>query len=277
MKRVSILLLCTLALSILTVDLFAQVDDEQPRDGAYDEISMDEREILPYDHIREADVFWKKRIWRVIDTREKMNLNFKYPKQYLINIIRDHAIEGTITVYDAIDDEFTSKLTPEEVAQAGVGSKDTIRVIDPITLEEKVEITDPEFDPNKVKKFRIKEDWIFDEETSTMVVRIIGFAPVMEVIDENGNLRGDRVLFWAYYPELRPILAKYQVFNTKNDASSISWEDLLEMRLFSSYIYKESNVYDRRIQDYTTGVDALLESDRVKQEIFEFEHDLWSY
>lgn len=257
--------------------LIAQPTDTEVRDAAYDKITIAERQIIPYDHIREADVFWSKRVWRTIDVKEKMNLPFKYPKLYLVNILRDHAIEGSITVYDPIDDEFTSPMTPEEVAKKGVGEPDTIRVLDPITLTEKVEITNPEFDPQKITKFRLKEDWIFDEETSTLVVRIIGLAPVQELYGDDGNYRGDQVLFWCYYPELRPVLAKYQVFNPQNDAVTISWEDLLEMRYFSSYIYKISNVHDRRIQDYTAGVDALYESDRLKNYIFNFEHDLWSY
>lgn len=276
MKSLKFLFVTLLSIGFVSI-VSAQAVEEPPRDGAYDKVTVQEREILKYDHIREADVFWSKRVWRVIDTREKMNLKFRYPKQFLVNILRDHAIEGSITVYDQLDDEFKTPVPPTEVASLGVGSSDTIRVMDPITFEEKVEITNPEFDPQKIKKFRLKEDWIFDEETSTMVVRIIGLAPIMEVIDENGNYRGDQVLFWCYYPELRPVLAQYQVFNTHNDATTVSWEDLFEMRFFSSYVIKESNVHDRRIQDYTAGVDALLESDRVKHDIFSFEHDLWSY
>jgi len=267
-----------LACILISANLQSQtVQSQPPRDGAYDKITLEERQIVPYDHIREADVFWSKRIWRVVDTREKMNLCFKYPKQYLINILREHAIEGSITVYDAIDDQFTKPMTPEEVAKIGVGDADTIRVIDPVTLEEKVEVTKPEFDPQKVTKFRLKEDWIFDEETSTMVVRIIGIAPIQEEYNSDGSFRGDKPLFWAYYPELRPVLAKYQVFNTQNDAVTTSWEDIFEMRFFSTYIYKESNVHDRRVIDYVTGVDALIESDNIKNKIFTFEHDLWSF
>jgi gliding motility associated protien GldN len=258
-------------------DAKAQKVESKVRDGAYDKVSVLENEIIPYDHIREADVFWSKRIWRVIDVREKMNLTFKYPKAYFVDILRNAAIEGQITVYSSIDDEFTSPMTPEEVSVAGVGTADTITVLDPVTLEEKVEITNPSFDPNKVNKFRIKEDWIFDEETSTLVCRIIGIAPILEVFDENGEYRGDKVMFWAYYPELRPLLARHEVFNAGNDGVRLSWDDLLEMRYFGSYIIKESNVYDRRIQDYATGVDALYEADRIKNQILDFEQDLWSY
>jgi len=268
------LLVCT----VVSANLRAQtVQSQPPRDGAYDKLTLDEREIIPYDHIREADVFWSKRIWRVIDSREKMNLAFRYPKQYLVDILRNHAIEGSITVYDPIDDQFTKPMTPEEVAKIGVGEADTIRVIDPVTLEEKIEITKPEFDPQKVTKFRLKEDWIFDEETSTLVVRIIGIAPIMDIYDLDGSYRGPKPLFWAYYPELRPVLAKYQVFNNLNDAATTSWEDIFEMRFFSTYISKESNVHDRRVIDYVTGVDAIIESDNIKNKLFVFEHDLWSF
>ncbi len=274
MKSLSIVLLVCLSCTV-----FAQQGPDAPRDGAYDEVTIGEdgKAILAYDHIREADVYWKKRIWRIIDTREKMNLPFRYPKQYLIDVIKDHAVEGEITVYDPIDDEFTLTMTAEEVATAGVGTPDTITFYDPVTLEPVTEYTQPEFDPASITKYRLKEDWIFDEETSTLVVRIIGIAPIMEVKDETGAIRGDKVLFWAYYPELRPVLARYRVFNTKNDATTLSWEDIMEMRFFDSYIIKESNVYDRRIQDYSAGVNALLEAERVEAELFNFEHDLWSY
>jgi len=138
-------------------------------------------------------------------------------------------------------------------------------------------VTKNELTWDKIVKFRVKEDWFFDEETSTMQVRIIGIAPIMEDYDASGNYRGDMTMYWVYYPDLRPIIARYEVFNPKNDAVRLSWEDLFEARLFESYIYKESNVYDRNIQEYATGMDALLESDKVKYEMFNFEHDLWNY
>ena len=250
---------------------------EEPRDGAYDEITVEDKGVLAYDHIREADVFWKKRVWREVHVNEKKNLTWKYPKEYLVNILRDNAIEGVITVYDGIDDEFSTPLTPIQVQSLGVASADTMWIPDPLTGRDTMVVTNPQFDPGKVKKFRIKEDWIFDEETSTMVVRIIGIAPVMEVVDAQGNIRGDQVLFWVHYPTARPMLSKYQVFNPVNDAVTLSWEDLLEMRYFSSIIIKASNVYDRRIQDYAIGKDALYESDRIEQEMFNFEQSLWSY
>jgi hypothetical protein len=47
--------------------------------------------------------------------------------------------------------------------------------------------------------------------------------------------------------------------------------------MFSSFVNKESNVYDRSIASYATEVDALLEADRVKGEIENIEHDVWHF
>jgi len=253
---------------------------QEPLDGAYQKVLTKEKEIIPYDYIREADVFWSKRIWRTIDTREKMNLAFRYPQMPLIDIIHTAAKNGEITVYDAaVDngDQFKLVMPIGDISKIGA-STDTSMVIDPVTLDEKQVVSTSEFDPLKVVKYRLKEDWVFDEETSTLMVRIIGICPVMEKIDPNTQtILGDQPMYWVYYPDLRPVLAKYEMFNPKNDAITLSWEDLFESRKFQSYIYKESNVYDRLIMEYATGIDGLLESDRVKNEIFTFEHDLWNY
>jgi gliding motility associated protien GldN len=252
---------------------------QEPLDGAYIKTTTKEKDVIPYDYIREADVFWAKRIWRIIDVREKMNLPFKYPQQPLIQIIHTAAKNGELTVYDnnVVDgDQFKAVLSVEDVKKQGT-RVDTVMQVDPVTLEEVQVIQKNDLTWDKIVKYRVKEDWFFDEETSTMMVRVIGVAPVMEDFDASGNYRGDMTMYWVYYPDLRPILAKYEVFNPKNDAQRLSWEDVFEARIFESYIYKESNVYDRGIQEYATGMDALLESDKVKYQVFTFEHDLWNY
>ncbi len=249
---------------------------DRPLDDITEKTNVMEKRILPYDHIREADIFWEKRIWRVIDVREKMNLPFAYPERPLFTIMMDAAMDNEIKVYSTEDDKFSARLEPGEVATMGA-TVDTVITFDPETYEEQIQIVRNELNPEDVKRFRLKEVWFFDEETSTMQVRILGIAPLIDVKDDNGNFKYEKPMFWVYYPEARQVLARELVFNPGNDSSPNSWEDLFEMRYFSSYIYKESNVYDRKLQDYLSGVDILLEADKVKQEIFNFEHDLWSY
>jgi gliding motility associated protien GldN len=258
---------------------YAQTYGQDVLDGVYEKKITNEKMIIPYDHIREADVFYSKRIFREIDVNEKMNLPFKYPKQPLISIIHKAACDGELTVYDP-DVEYSydfKKPMPVDAVKKIGASDDTTTQIDPITLQEKQVIVHNEFSPDKVVKYRLKEDWFFDENTSTFQVRILGIAPVREIFSSEGVQVGFGAMYWVYYPDLRPILARYEIFNPKNDAIKLSWEDLFEARLFTSYITYESNVHDRFIQAYATGVDALLESDRIKQEMFEWEHDLWTY
>jgi gliding motility associated protien GldN len=251
-------------------------NEGRPLDDIVGKRLTGDKRLLPYDHVREADIFWEKRIWRVIDIREKMNLPFAYPERPFFSILMDAAIGGEITAYSTEDDKFSSKLTPDEVATMGA-TIDTVITFDPETYEEQIQVVRNDINPEDVKRFRMKEVWFFDEETSTLQVRILGIAPLIDKNDENGNFLYEKPMFWVYYPEAREILSREQVFNAGNDASPITWEDLMEMRFFSSYIFKESNVRDRRIQDYLTGIDLLLEADKIKQEIFNFEHDLWSY
>ncbi len=244
------------------------------RDGVYDKISTKEKQILAYDHLREADIFWQKRIWRVIDTRQKLNHPFTYPEMPFISVLLKIVEEEDVRVY--MDDYFKEGMTLSEV-ESQLGSVDTIRTIDMDTYEEITKVVKNDFNWMSVTKFRLKEDWVFDEETSTMLCRIIGIAPIMDVYDDNDNYRGQKAMFWAYYPDFRDYLIKYETFNPHNDAIKMTWEDIFEMRYFSSYIMKEANMQDRRIKDYATGKDALFESDRIKEEIFLKEHDLWSY
>lgn len=252
------------------------VENETPLDGVVEKKSTVEKRVLPFDPVREADIFWEKRIWRVIDVREKMNLPFAYPERPFFSILMDAAANGEITAYSVEDDKFTTPLMADEVSSMGA-SIDTVITFDPETYEEQIQIVRNDLNPEDVKRFRVKEIWFFDEESSTMQVRILGIAPLLDEKDDNGNFLYEAPMFWVYYPEAREVLARERVFNYGNDASPITWEDLMEMRYFASYIMKESNVYDRRLEGYLTGVDLLLEADKIRQQIFNFEHDLWSY
>ena len=236
-----------------------------------------EDRILPYEPLREADIPWEKRIWRVIDVREKLNLPFQYPEMPFITILMDAAMAGDITVFSGEDDKFSSPIHPEEVASM-MTNIDTQLVIDPDTYEEEVKIVRNEMDPSDVKRYRVKEIWYFDRESSRMKVRILGIAPIIDKYDDNGNFLFELPMFWVYYPQVREQLSKHRVFNDKNDRAPMTWYDLFENRQFSSYIIKQSNVLDYRLKDYgLQGVDLLLESEKIKQELFNFEHDLWSY
>lgn len=251
---------------------------DKPLDDVVEHTLTGGKRVLPYEKMREGDILWSTKIWRVIDVREKMNLTFSYPKKPFFTILVDGVRDGALTAYSVEDDEFSFPIAVEDV-ESMLFSVDSIEVIDPDTYETTIRVEPNETDPDDVKRFRIKEMWYFDAESSTMRVRILGIAPIIDKVDDDGNFVREQPLFWVYYPDCREWLAKYRVANfAGNEASPITWEDLLEMRFFSSYIYKESNIRDRKISDYmSNGVDALLEGQKIKNSIFNFEQDLWSY
>lgn len=251
---------------------------EEKLDGAYEKVTLKEREIIAYDHLREADIKWKKRVWRVIDFQEKINLPFAHPKMGLVNIIHEAAKKGEIEVYAASEagEVFKEPMNVQDVAQIGASIDTVTRINFETGLEEKA-IANNTFNPETVKKIRLKEDWLFDIETSTMLVRILGISLIREKQSESGEITLDIPMYWVYYPDVRKLLATHQVYNIKNDANTTSWEDIFEMRYFNSYIMKESNVFDRRIEAYATNLDLLYESDRIHNEIRDKESDFWEY
>ena len=274
MKRI----LSTLALTTaVTAGVMAQ---SGVLDGVYVKEHTPERKVIPYTHLREADVMWSKRIWRVIDLREKINHPLFFPieeinnRRSMIRVIQEGIKEGTITAYDSGDDEFKLAMTKAEAEAKMSPPPDTLPVENPETGEIENKVIVNEFNPEKVKLVRIKEDWFFDKQKSVLECRILGICPMYE--DDNPE-KPAKPLFWVYFPEARYTFVNAEVYNRGNDSERRTLEDIFWKRMFGSYIRKEQNVYDRRIDEYATGIEALLESDRIKEEIFLLEHDLWEF
>ncbi|MBV7533640.1 gliding motility protein GldN [Chitinophaga sp. sic0106] len=254
-------------------------------DGVVERNLARERVPIVYDYIREDDRFWEKRVWQVIDVREKINLPFQYnvedeagTNQLFISILLNAIKNKEVEAFNPIDDRFTTLMPYDEIEKKISGEERQVRSIDPVTGEEKLVTTRDDFDPNTIKQYKIKEVWVFDKEASQLKVRILGIAPLMSRMNEDGSVRASIPLFWVYYPDMRPVLAKYDVYNQNNDASTISWEDLFEMRFFGSYVVKENNTYNREIKDYIKdGTMRLLEGQAIKDRIFNKEQDLWQY
>ncbi len=250
------------------------------KDGIYDKENAVNRKFIPYTHLREGDVTWEKRVWRELDMREKQNQVLYYPtedltgRKSLFQVLAKYILNGTLLAFDS--EEF---IVPYELSAV----RDKIKKCDSLEQSNvdaegneiltKVFTCDSTSIYAKIRSYRLKEDWFFDKQKSVLEVRIIG----MGVFTYDEEKEAVREQFWVYFPACRPLFAKHEVFNTKNDSERRTFEDIFWKRQFSSNITKETNVYDRAIMQYARGIDALLESDRIKGDIFRWEHDLWHF
>jgi gliding motility associated protien GldN len=270
-------------LTILSLGASAQQGIFQPgdyKDGIYDKENAVNRRFIPYTHLREGDVTWEKRVWRDVDMREKVNQPLYYPVEFvtgrmsLFQVLAKYILQGQVIAFNdeefqiplelsAIRDKLKKCDSADQTSYTPEGEEVVIKIFqcDSLTIL------------RQIRTFRLKEDWFFDKQKSVLEVRIVGMG-VFTYDDEKEALREQ---FWVYFPSCRPFFAKNEVFNTKNDSERRTFEDIFWKRQFASTITKETNVYGRNINEYSRGIDALLESDRIKMDIFRWEHDLWHF
>ncbi len=251
------------------------------------ELIKADKKSIEYPEVDDTDVLWSKVVYEFIDLNEKLNFQLLFPvndEQYtstrksLWKIIRENVENGTIDeVFDVRNDNFlnSNKITGTEKIKDFYGSKFTPGDSRPQTYATSSDITG----------YKIKGVWFFDKKHSEMKYRLLGIQPVGRNLKESGKEQG---YFWIWYPSIRDILSNHMVFNDKNNNNRISFDDLLVNRRFSSYIYKYDNVYgDRTIRDYIRQRNGesnrqyqlrlIMESERIKKEILDFDVDMWGY
>jgi len=250
------------------------------------ETIIPEKKPVPYSYIREADVLWAKDVWRTIDLRHRQNMPLRYPlegsmsggeRYSLFGLLMEGIKTEEITPYEfnvitSWKDPFSKVSSLEEVYRKTEG--DSI-FVDGIFEEMGQSMSN-------ILQFQIQEQWFFDKKHSTMQVRIVAIAPVYySYYDEfNQPLPSPRpgIPFVVHFPQCRRLFATHSIYNPKNDAQAMSFDDLFMQRRFSSTIIGESNVFGNRLlTDYKVGQDVLLEAERIKNDLFIMEHDLWEY
>lgn len=298
---------------IVTIFLFAflggnaQVLDPEYGPRAWKKENTKQEEAVTLTHIREADVMWSNRVWRTIDLRQKENLPIYYPlakitqgKRSFVQIIYDMLQDPNSSLKGYKTYELMQELTREETLSKFSASKEYDSIYYDINGECAGVLKNVySQDFNRVKpeiiKIKIMEDWFFDKQRSVMDVRILALAiqiPVFNIKEAqtycNGSGR-DEIFFdswektigfdevWFFFPDLRVELASNECYKRSNDAARLSFDDIFLKRIFASYITREENVYDRPIEDYKSGLEALLEAEKIKEKMRNVEMDLWQY
>lgn len=264
------------------------------------QLISDNDKPLVYGYVHDRDVLMGKTVWEQIDLDERINFPLYYPvdtanigkdRRSLFNVLLNGIKSGRITeVYG--DDYFNTKKTLTDMSSSftyidtiQTGRDEINNYYDDYMSGRKV--LDPQYIDKReltaldVSGYRIKGFWYFDKRQGEMKYRLLAICPVAPEARDIGNDNADVIeLFWVYFPSIRDILHENKAFNDKNSAMPITYDHLLNSRRFNAVIYKEENVYgDRQIADYMkeNAQMQLLESERVKDKIRNFEQDMWNY
>ncbi len=267
----------------------AQYVETQPADY-YERTMTWEQKPQKYGFVREADVYWGKLLWRIIDVREKDNQYFYYPntpegirgRKNLAYVLWDAINAGEIELFE--DDEMKIPLDPQKVIDRATRS-DTVQmeVYDDYGEADYTTVFVPhEFTSENIYQYAIKEAVYMDRARSGIQVMKLGLAPMEErykVIDGETEFMGTVTLFWVPMLswQVRELLAKKEAYCQENLTHLPNWEYAFNSFMYSSFITREDNVYNRAIHDYLTGEDALLESQRIEEEIMNISIDMWEY
>lgn len=263
-------------------DVSVEVASNMPTSGPKENL-----EPIELVNPRADDIFWQKVVYRVLDLHEKMNYPLYYPEQAVDNrqsfftLIFRLVQEGKVTAYRYLDvrEIFTKEheMTFKEMLNTYSDFIIAEPKADSLTNDTIFYVEESNIPNTKVTKFYVKEVWYFDKITSTFNSRIIAFCPILAA--EVDGVRKTYPLFWVPFETLRPYLAQQEILITdKNNGARPSMDDIFVKRRFSSYIFKESNIYNRNLLQYNTNAeDVRKEQQKVKTLLLNFENDLWEY
>src|SRR5690606_23124064 len=238
------------------------------------------------------DIIWSKVVWEVIDLNERLNQPYYRASDGLLtesSSLYDALVQGVKSgeisqVYD--DEYFTMKMTYDQIVKR-TAKKDTQDYY--FEMKEAGEVPDEnlifnfEVKSNDIKMLKTKGMWYIDRRLGEMKYRLLGLcvmgpdAQALGTEFDDGSLVE---LFWIWYPDARKVLNNYTVFNPNNSSSSITFDDLLNARRFSSVLYKAQTMYGiTPIEEYIpkNSKGQLEESDRIRESILQSEADMWQY
>jgi gliding motility associated protien GldN len=259
--------------AILESDTALFIDTIPQMDGYYQVNDLKNAVPFAYPKVNPKNIRFYKRVWRDIDLKDTANYIFAIPGASLMEAIMEGIKKGKLTPYNSEDDGFKTKLTARE-GEARFTDSVLVPIFDNEGNQIDSRMTLNEFNPEKVTKFRIKEDIFFDKQRGKLETRIIGVAPLM-TINSSADLAesiGETPAFWLYFPQLRYTLVQLDVSDPDKELYDMTMDDLFVQRKFSSRIVRQSSPSQQ--MQYAKGEQDSTERD-IEDKIKLYKERLW--
>lgn len=292
MKKVLLSILAVVALAMASnAQSVIDADDGRNPNDFYQQGIVVGKRAMPYPFLRESDVVWRTTIWRKIDFNESFNQFFYFPFEQekstqgrinLVNLILNAVKNGSFEIYE--DDDMK---VPQDVETALAQTRSRSTKETEVGEDEwgepiiQIDTTYEDLDAATVKMAQLKEFWYIDKQDTRQKVRIVGmsFQYTKDVIKAGEAGQQTDWTFWVPmdFMTVRQVLVNANAYDENNDVAERSYDDVFVQRYFDSYVTRESNVHNREITTYLTGVDAIYESQMIEEKIFDIESDMWEY
>lgn len=283
----------TILMALITYGALAQGLVGTPNEF-YTEKLVSEQSPTPYPYLRETDIVWSTNIWKTIDLNEAFNQFFYFPidsfyvegRTNLANLLWNAIVANEIPIFE--DDELKIPLD-NAVFVAGYTKADTLLLEIGYSDDDEEQYTTvirPKFfESEEIYRYALREVWFIGKADSRLDSRRIALAPLKESSFELGNSgivinQGIVPIFWVPMQNMavRRLLARNTAYPNKwNTVGQPSWDMIFLSQYYEAYVTRESNVYNRRIDQYLTGEDAILESEAIEAKVFEIGDDMWEY
>jgi len=226
---------------------------------------------FPYPKTNPANIRMYARVWRVIDLDDSANAILTIPGHSLMETIMNNIRAGKLTPYQK--DDFKVKLTAKQGELRFADSvlvpkfdKDGNQVSSKMVLNE--------FNPDKIRKFRIEEDVFFDRQRGKVDTRIIALAPMMNLAttaDLPANM-ATTPAFWLYFPQLRYALIKQDLSDPDRNLFDVTMDDVFMQHKFKAYLIKEFSPGGTQTEQLDPG---SPEAARLEEKLASLGKNIW--
>ena len=252
--------------------------------------------------IRTEDVMYKMRVWSWMDLREKINSRWNSQGGELVKLLLEGAMDEIdgITAYkadsvrnpqgDFLDEDI---LTPTQVLERmKLPEEDTEDLPAGINIDELLgdlggdategaEEASPYYEYNDIVLLELCEDFIIDKRRSRAYWDIQSISLVLNPTQTRSGTTAiiarfkykDVVEYFKKFPK------RARWYNAQNAGRSLTFSEAFDLRMFDSRPIRYSNPTNGRIEDVegVQGLNAILASQRFKNRLLEYEHNLWEY